>query len=80
MLVIKGEKEFHVEVKGSSDDGSHLYLTLNEYNHMNVTSKWRLAAVKNALDMDFKLKIFNKNDFEKMFNVRPIEWMAEEKK
>ena len=79
LLVTKGKKEFHVEVKGSSGDRFRLYLTLNEYNHMNATSKWRLAAVKNVFDEGCKLKIFNKDDFDEMFDVRPIEWVAEEK-
>lgn len=79
LLVTKGKKEFHVEVKGSSGDRFRLYLTLNEYNHMNATSKWRLAAVKNVFNEGCKLKIFNKDDFEDMFDVRPIEWVAEEK-
>ena len=45
---------------------------------MNATSKWRLAAVKNALDEDSKPKIFDKESFEKLFRVKPIEWVAEE--
>ena len=78
LLVTKGKEELHVEMKGTSGNRYHLYLTLNEYNHMNATSKWRLAAVKNALDEDSKPKIFDKESFEKLFRVKPIEWVAEE--
>lgn len=38
-----------------------------------------LILVKNVFNEGCKLKIFNKDDFEEMFDVRPIEWVAEEK-
>lgn len=79
LLVANNKEELHIEVKGTAMNRLHLYLSLNEFNYMMASSKWRLAIVKDALNDKAKPQIFDKKEFEENFNIQPIEWVAEEK-
>ena len=70
LTVIKTDEELHVEVKGTSRNDYHFFLSKQEYKKMNGDSKWRLFVVKDALGNPKHEEILN-SDIEKIFDLEP---------
>ena len=70
----KTGEEWHVEVKGTSGDSMHFYLTRGEYRYMH-TPQWRLLMVTNALTKQ-KLTLFNQAEMKKAFDLDAFAWEA----
>ena len=73
LTVVKGNKVRHIEVKGTSRNEFHFFLSKNEYNQMKKDSNWRLFVVKNVLenpDPDFVVK--RPENVEKLFDLNPF--------
>ena len=70
LTVVKTEEELHVEVKGTSRNDYHFFLSKQEYKKMNGDSKWRLFVVKDALGNPKHEEILN-SDIEKFFDLEP---------
>lgn len=72
-VVSRDGKELHIEVKGTSRNEFHFFLSKNEYNQMKIDSNWRLFVVKNVLedpDPDFVVK--RPENVEKLFDLIPF--------
>ena len=63
--------ELHVEVKGTSRNDYHFFLSANEYDKMKNDPKWILFVVKNILDKPESESIF-RFDIERYFNLEPF--------
>ena len=73
MTVVKGNKVRHIEVKGTSRNEFHFFLSKNEYNQMKKDSNWRLFVVKNVLenpDPDYVVK--RPENVEQLFDLNPF--------
>ena len=66
----KGRTEHHVEVKGTSGDLPHFFMTRNE-NTYRENPKWRFAIVTNALGPDPTVCVYNNRRFKKTFELKP---------
>lgn len=77
----KNEKynEWHVEVKGTSLDKGRFFLSKNEYNTAKTEGDWRLILVEKALTLKPRVRCFTWNEAQRLFNVEPLSWYAEEK-
>ena len=72
-VISRDSKELHIEVKGTSRNEFHFFLSKNEYNQMKIDSNWRLFVAKNVLedpDPDFVVK--RPENVEKMFDLVPF--------
>lgn len=73
LTVRKDGKELHIEVKGTSRNDFHFFLSKNEYDKMMNDPKWRLFVAKNVLedpDPDFVVK--RPENVEKFFDLIPF--------
>lgn len=70
----KTKEELHVEVKGTSGETMHFYMTRNEYGYMR-DPRWRLIMVCDALEAA-KAKILTEVEVGNMFNLEPFNWEA----
>jgi hypothetical protein len=66
--------ELHVEVKGTSNEAMHFYMTRGEYRYM-PTPQWRLIMVTNALKKP-KLTLLRFKEVKKLFNLEAFYWEA----
>lgn len=68
----KGERELHVEIKGTSGSIERFFLTRNEYiNGLNVNPNWRLAMVTDALKEPI-VKIYTPKELKTAFALDPV--------
>jgi hypothetical protein len=67
-------EELHVEVKGTSCETMHFYLTRGEYRYMQAP-QWRLLMVTNALTKP-KLTLFTHAEVKKVFDLDAFAWEA----
>jgi hypothetical protein len=65
-------EELHVEVKGTSRDEFHLFLSKNEYNTMLSDDNWRIFIVKNALSKNKEYDYLDRKDFMKLYFREPF--------
>jgi hypothetical protein len=73
LTVIKGDKERHIEVKGTSRNDYHFFLSKNEYEKMIGNPKWRLFVVKNVLeDPEPDCIVIRRQNVEKLFDLIPF--------
>ncbi|SHK90804.1 DUF3883 domain-containing protein [Fibrobacter sp. UWB12] len=73
LTVIKGDKERHIEVKGTSRNDYHFFLSKNEYEKMISDPKWRLFVVKNVLeDPEPDCIVIRRQNVEKLFDLIPF--------
>ena len=70
----KTGEELHVEVKGTSGEAMHFYLTRGEYRYM-PSPQWRLLIVTNAL-ANPKLTLFTHAQAKKAFDLEAFAWEA----
>lgn len=68
LTVVKNEEELHVEVKGTSRNDYHFFLSKKEFEKMNMDSKWRLFVVKDALGNPEHKEILN-SDIRDFFDL-----------
>ncbi|MBK8636925.1 MAG: DUF3883 domain-containing protein [Chromatiaceae bacterium] len=66
--------ELHVEVKGTSGQAMHFYMTRGEYRYM-PTPQWRLIVVTQAL-IKPKLVLFTYKEVKKAFDLESFAWEA----
>ena len=71
LIVVKNNEELHVEVKGTSRNDYHFFLSKQEYEKMKNDSKWRLFVVKDALGNPEHKEILN-SDIEEFFDLEPF--------
>ena len=67
-------EELHVEVKGTSGEAMHFYMTRGEYRYM-PTPQWRLIMVTNALSKP-KLTPLTYKEVKKHFDLEEFAWEA----
>ena len=67
-------EELHVEVKGTSNEIMHFYMTRGEYHHM-PTPQWRMIMVTHALAKP-KLTLLSYKEVMKVFDLKPFAWEA----
>lgn len=66
-------KELHIEVKGTSRNEFHFFLSKNEYDKMMNDPKWRLFVAKNVLeDPDPECIVKRRQNVEKLFDLIPF--------
>ena len=70
----KTGEELHVEVKGTSGETMHFYLTRGEYRYMPIP-QWRLLIVTSALTKP-KLTLLTHAEVKKMFDLEAFAWEA----
>ncbi|MCP8687157.1 DUF3883 domain-containing protein [Marinobacterium sedimentorum] len=70
----KNGDELHIEVKGTSRDHPHFYMTRNEHRYMRHP-QWRLGMVTNALE-DPEVAILNAREVSRVFELEPFAWEA----
>lgn len=70
-------KEWHVEVKGTSCKTARFFLSRNEYNVAEKDKCWRLIVVTNALGTRPKLKFLTWKEVNNQFDMEPLSWYAE---
>ena len=76
----KGKLELHVEVKGTSGQNLQFFLTRNEHNVGYLANTfWRLAIVTSALSDFPQVKIYNKKELKKAFNIEPLAFFVKSK-
>ena len=66
--------ELHVEVKGTSGETMHFYMSRNEFRYM-LSPQWRLIMVTDALGIA-KTDIFTATEARSTFNIDPFAWEA----
>lgn len=66
--------ELHVEVKGTSAEVEHFYMTRNERNYM-TDIRWRLAIVTDTLRHP-TVRIFGLKEVTSLFEFEPFAWEA----
>lgn len=74
----KTGEELHVEVKGTSGEAMHFYMSRNEYRYM-PSPQWRLIMVCDALGTA-KVEILTAAEVRKVFNLEAFAWEATVKK
>lgn len=74
----KTNDELHVEVKGTSGEAMHFYMSRNEYRYM-PSPQWRLIMVSDALGAA-KAKLLTAADVRKIFSLEAFAWEAIVKK
>jgi hypothetical protein len=67
-------EEMHVEVKGTSSQTMHFYLTRNEYRYM-LAPQWRLLIVTDAL-ANAQVALFTHKEVKKLFDLEAFAWEA----
>ena len=73
LTVRKDGKELHIEVKGTSRNDFHFFLSKNEYDKMMNDPKWRLFVAKNVLeDPDPECIVKRRQNVEKLFDLIPF--------
>lgn len=70
----KTGEELHVEVKGTSGQTMHFYLTRREFRYMS-TPQWRLLIVTDALT-DPKPTLFTQKEAKRCFDIEAFAWEA----
>nr|ART39930.1 J381 [uncultured bacterium] len=70
----KTDEELHVEVKGTSGEAMHFYMTRGEYRYMLIP-QWRLLIVTNTL-VSPKLSLLTRAEVEKTFDLEAFAWEA----
>ncbi|MBR3070688.1 DUF3883 domain-containing protein [Fibrobacter sp.] len=69
----RDDKELHIEVKGTSRNDFHFFLSKNEYDKMMNDPKWRLFVAKNVLeDPDPECIVKCRQNVEKLFDLIPF--------
>lgn len=74
----KNLDELHVEVKGTSANLAHFYMSRNEFRYM-PNPKWRLIIVTNALSTPI-VNMMTLREVKQQFNLDPFAWEAMLKK
>ena len=69
--------ELHVEVKGTSGNNMHFYMTRGEFRYM-PSPRWRLIIVTEAL-VNPKLRLMSSSDVRKNFDFEAFAWEATSK-
>jgi len=75
---IKGEQEYHIEVKGISGPGQSFIITKNEIRIAKENPIWKIFIVTNALSMP-EHTIVDGGNFDKEFDLDPISYFARKK-
>ena len=71
LTVRKDGKELHIEVKGTSRNDFHFFLSKNECSKMKSDPKWRLFVVRDALGNSESLEIL-KSEIKTFFKLEPF--------
>jgi hypothetical protein len=74
----KTNEELHVEVKGTSGEAMHFYMSRNEYRYM-PSPQWRLIMVCDALGVA-KAELLTAAEVRKIFSLEVFAWEATVKK
>lgn len=70
----KTNEELHVEVKGTSGEAMHFYMSRNEYRYM-PSPQWRLIMVCDALGAA-SAELFTASEVRKIFSLEAFAWEA----
>lgn len=70
----KTGEELHVEVKGTSGQAMHFYMSRNEFHYM-PSPQWRLIMVCDALG-SAAAKLLTATEVSRMFDINPFAWEA----
>ena len=73
-------EELHVEVKGTSRDYYHLFLSRNEYDRMLSDDNWRIFVVKDVLSSKKKAEFLDRPAFEGQYEFEPFCFECQKKK
>lgn len=74
----KSNEELHIEVKGTSNERMHFYMTRGEHRYMTAMPQWRLIMVTNTLQKP-NLKLLTREEVKKMFDFAAFAWEASAK-
>ena len=72
LLATRGKSILEIEVKGTASKEEQFFISRNELNRMNNSSRWKLAIVTEALSDNRKLEIYSPKEVKKKFNLNPM--------